>query len=615
MMQEKKGQDKDKKKVIIFGGGVAALAAAAALVESNQKNTVQFDIYIITQAHRWGGRASSWFGGKNGPHLDLRYWPRDIVLDHGFHIIFHPSTYKNFWHTFSIPWKDKNSDGYDELRKRLCSNRRDFLCYEKNLVRLNYKEGILNYIKNVWEMWFRGGWSICEILSFYRVVIMEVKRYKTFEELEQVNRYAAEEFVQWCLKRGLKASVLNKQLFKFIADAPYVSPFKYDAASALRACWVFLRDCDAAEFSYIDGGITQELMDPLAEHLKKNHVQSSRWTKLIKLSQGVSKDKKDKCIVAYEVEKVGYHPDSSKEEEIPLGNVKGHSHGHNDNEEDSHRHHDHEEGMPAHDHPDNVSEFNPKSGEFNNFDYCISTLPLECLWEVLETSNIADSFPNLEQLMDKEKFPRPVATMNLQAWFQGRVIPREIDNVVAGLEPPCVMIDYKNMLKTYEDDKKWPGSVLEINGSAKELEQAYPDIVPTLGQPCDNATIEFAKKIMMDIAKKYNFPALEKAVKDETFLERDDWSGRSPWKGKKIPPFLWINKHMHNKFFVAAPNTLKYRPEIKTDYSNFFLAGDWTKNGFDCPCMEGAARSGRLAAREIQNGASCKNLIEVYDPD
>ena len=50
--------------------------------------------------------------------------------------------------------------------------------------------------------------------------------------------------------------------------------------------------------------------------------------------------------------------------------------------------------------------------------------------------------------------------------------------------------------------------------------------------------------------------------------------------------------------FSAGPGLEKKRPVAKTRFSNFFLAGDWTRSGWPAT-MEGAVRSGYLAAEAI----------------
>jgi uncharacterized protein with NAD-binding domain and iron-sulfur cluster len=50
--------------------------------------------------------------------------------------------------------------------------------------------------------------------------------------------------------------------------------------------------------------------------------------------------------------------------------------------------------------------------------------------------------------------------------------------------------------------------------------------------------------------------------------------------------------------FSAAPGLEEKRPRTETDFSNLFLAGDWTKSGWPAT-MEGAVRSGYLAAEAV----------------
>ncbi len=50
--------------------------------------------------------------------------------------------------------------------------------------------------------------------------------------------------------------------------------------------------------------------------------------------------------------------------------------------------------------------------------------------------------------------------------------------------------------------------------------------------------------------------------------------------------------------FAATPETEPLRPEATTEWSNFWLAGDWTNTGLPAT-IEGAIMSGNRAARVV----------------
>jgi uncharacterized protein with NAD-binding domain and iron-sulfur cluster len=50
--------------------------------------------------------------------------------------------------------------------------------------------------------------------------------------------------------------------------------------------------------------------------------------------------------------------------------------------------------------------------------------------------------------------------------------------------------------------------------------------------------------------------------------------------------------------FSGLPGLEQKRPTARTPWSNFFLAGDWTRSGWPAT-MEGAVRSGYLAAEAV----------------
>jgi zeta-carotene desaturase len=64
--------------------------------------------------------------------------------------------------------------------------------------------------------------------------------------------------------------------------------------------------------------------------------------------------------------------------------------------------------------------------------------------------------------------------------------------------------------------------------------------------------------------------------------------------------------------FSAAPGTEALRPSPETHLPNFFLAGDWTNSGWPAT-MEGAVRSGYLAAEAVTRAAGCHQIFILPD--
>jgi len=64
--------------------------------------------------------------------------------------------------------------------------------------------------------------------------------------------------------------------------------------------------------------------------------------------------------------------------------------------------------------------------------------------------------------------------------------------------------------------------------------------------------------------------------------------------------------------FSARPGLEPFRPVTKTEVSNLFLAGDWTRTGWPAT-MEGAVRSGYLAAEAVCKAAGFSKQFVVPD--
>lgn len=644
---------KQEKSVLIIGGGVAAFAAAHALLEwnkkteKNEKVPFSFKIHIVTRDDIWGGRASSWCGGGTRPHgkdkeWDFRFWPPGFPLNHGFHAIWSRTTYANFMHMLTDVW-DRHGDrlprellGKKLIGDILISNRREMLVYENERIcslkihSPNKYSWPLNshLVDATTELVTRGGWSPLEVKSFKDVIMNEVLKYPDFDDLAEWDKYQAIAFDKWSRDRCIRGSIFNKGIYKFIFDGTYIAPNHMDTTSGLMALWILLRNYEAAEWFYINGGITQLIHEPIKKCLESEGVQ---FHEKMELDHFAFKTVNEKHEVT-----AAYFRD-------PL--FKEHFYGQETGEAGKRKTYEcknlraqvrtfltlaklQEEGFPVAD--KNASEL---SGETPvEFDYYISTVPLDNFYEILCLSDMEDlrCFKNIINLRKSKFFTQPVGTVNLQAWFKKANLIGPYKNVIAGLEPLCIAVDYKNILPMYKDNQIY-GSVLEINGSLQELanpefsgywELDDPD-QKVFQTPEREDTIDFAKRILIDFARRYKFSDLQEAVEKEEFLElpddREKWPKRERWNHtNKIPPFLWKNTDPYNRFFVTGPGTLCQRPWIwnKGYPDNLFIAGDWTRNGFDIPSMEGAARSGRMAGRAVLLSAWGKDPdIDPIDPE
>jgi len=620
---------KAERTVLIIGGGVAALAAAHALVEwnkkteDNEKVDFSFRIHIVSRDDIWGGRASSWPGGEKRPHgkdeWDFRFWPPHFPLNHGFHAIWSKTTYANFMHMLRDVW-DRHSDSLPKMlegRKLigdiLISNRREMLVYENERIcslkihSPNKYSWPLNshLVDATTELVARGGWSPLEVKSFKDVIMNEVLKYPDFDDLAVWDKYQAVAFDKWCRDRCIRGSIFNKAIYKFIFDGTYIAPNHMDATSGLMALWILLRNCEAAEWFYINGGITQLIHDPIKNYLETaGNVEFHKEIELDRFEFVEATNKLTKAYFRKPLFKEHYYgQEAGKDKTYKCETLKAQDRIFLSPA-------DLRKGFQATD--ENTSEF--RKGPPVEFDFCISTVPLDNFYEILCLSDMEKlpCFKNIINLRKSKFFTQPVGTVNLQAWFKKTNLLGSYKNVIAGLEPLCIAVDYKNILPMYKDDPRY-GSVLEINGSLKEL--ADPDFSgyweledpeqKIFQTPEKSDTIDFAKRILTDFARRYKFEELEEAVEKDEFLELPDdhekWPERERWKETKIPPFLWKNTDPYNRFFVTGPGTLSQRPWIwDTKYPvNLILAGDWTRNGFDIPSMEGAARSGRMAARAV----------------
>jgi hypothetical protein len=76
-----------------------------------------------------------------------------------------------------------------------------------------------------------------------------------------------------------------------------------------------------------------------------------------------------------------------------------------------------------------------------------------------------------------------------------------------------------------------------------------------------------------------------------------------------------FQSHLHEPLFMNEVGAWHFRPEVRTELPNLYLAGDYCRTHIDLVSMEGAATAGLLAAEALRTEAQVSQPVEVLVPD
>jgi squalene-associated FAD-dependent desaturase len=207
-----------------------------------------------------------------------------------------------------------------------------------------------------------------------------------------------------------------------------------------------------------------------------------------------------------------------------------------------------------------------------SFDFLVVTLPFEALDRVLPDA--AESMPLREQLSHFENSP----ITGIHMWFDRQI--SDLDHAVL-LDRTVQWMFHKSRLQPIRTQSTNGTSSGAAGGSYIEL------VVSSSKTLIDKSRAEIVDLALAEVREF--FPASRDAnlVKATVIKEV-------------------------NATYSPRPGIDAYRPGPVTGWPRVFLAGDWTATGWPAT-MEGAVRSGYLAAQALARGAGCQ--AQFLSPD
>jgi uncharacterized protein with NAD-binding domain and iron-sulfur cluster len=126
---------------------------------------------------------------------------------------------------------------------------------------------------------------------------------------------------------------------------------------------------------------------------------------------------------------------------------------------------------------------------------------------------------------------------------------------------------------------------------------AMPDVAPAAG----DAFVRDRLTRFLDEEVGALWPGAKEPSGFRWGLLWDDRGRRGP--ARLAAQYLRANLDPSDRYVQSLPGSGRYRiPPGRTGFDNLAIAGDWTACGLDAGCVEGATRSGVLAARAILSG-------------
>ena len=183
-------------------------------------------------------------------------------------------------------------------------------------------------------------------------------------------------------------------------------------------------------------------------------------------------------------------------------------------------------------------------------DTYVSAMPVHRLRAVLpEPAWTHAYFADLRHL-------EPVPVIGVQLWFDRKVV--NVSNLI--LSPDCIFNAFADATNILSEYRRRPGSIIHF-------------VLAPAGHLLDLPDERITTLVFEDFCEV--FPAAKTAEIIKATVVKTTQG-----------------------FYAQRPGMERYRPDPKTPWPNFFLAGDYTRNRYP-PCMEGAVTSGVLAARAV----------------
>ncbi|NOY90620.1 MAG: NAD(P)-binding protein [Deltaproteobacteria bacterium] len=603
----------EKTKVLIAGGGMGALATAYYLTDTEARRD-KYDVRILAMGNILGGKGANWRNASRAERIE----------EHGIHVIFgfyhnflrmfrevyaeanRPETLdpSTFDEAFSPRWDVVFNDGENSFEVKFPrtpdtfgagpTSVSDMLDMLKSLIADHAGHQILDMLEGV-IFPSLGNPVAAEMFAFTLTLIKgiaedHILRGKSWDELDALD------FRDWMESHRIPGMPEIRD--SAIMQVPYDGVFAYkgpdqsdpklSAGVAARGLLKLVTDYEKAVFYDMEVGMGEAVFAPLYEVLKARGVKVEFFAKVktVELSAG-------------RVEKVTY----GRQAVVTAGPYEYDPFRQVGTVRVWRRDPDLTQLTP----PVPIAGLDPFADDVNaqvgadielnvgsDFDWVVCALPAPVTARVLR-GHLAD--PTLANI---QHIPT-VATFNLETWLNdtlpllgwpwGSV-------VVGGFRQPLNSLQENGRLLNVE---AWSGP-----GAPKALIYASgPFGAGWSTDSFDPASRALAEAAVQTEARKWVrdeywrvLPAAETGtppVFDESVLHHP-WTPGDPMADQYVHESI----DQWSRYLLMEPGTLKFRPTpTPLTLSNLRLAGDWTKNGFDIPSMEGTVTSALLAAQSI----------------
>lgn len=522
------------RRVLVLGGGISALTAGIELLERGIADKVT----LACMEHHLGGKAASW------RYADGR------LMEIGFHAIF------GYYHAIRALLERV---GRPTTSSRwFTSNEGEHLMYEpaaRALNRIRVPRGpfdapaLLHAVTERYQ-----GMGAGEKLAFAQFA-GRLGLYFARHPPESIDPALDEySFTEFCVSHGLPLGLTEKAWFRYVLDLA----FNYPApGSAYVGAYGFrkLMGYDASEVFYLNGGLSEVIIDPLAAHFRRLGGVVELGSKVVRMEF----DPVGRVVTQVEL--------------ASMGRVEPRSALHVVAEEP--------EGVPPRLDVPSSNEGDPAPGPGDtrilrlgaDFDLVVSTLPVDSTRAVLRASAGFDTTVLAHRFFRDMWRLRTVASISMRVWSPEKLLPPDFTTVVMGTpQPAATIIDYANRIDELRAGP-WK-SVLEFEGQ-EGLHGGFR-----------NAEL---KRMILEQFADLPFARFRREWLTDALGNRNGWHTE-----------LRRNAPHHLRYLLMEPGHWKFRPDAaECPYENLVLAGDWLKSAQPTASMEAAVQTGQRAAELI----------------